>query len=77
MIDRMFRTSKKGICELCEKRMAVHKVNFTTQFVESVASPPFDEEKLSSADLQKKICEECVKELSNSKNITNLVVEPL
>ena len=57
--------------------MAAHKAKFTTQFVESIASPPFDEEKLSSADLQKKICEECVKELSNSKNITNLVVEPL
>ena len=77
MIDRMFRIPKKGLCELCEKRIAAHKAKFTTQFVESVASPPFDEEKLSSADLQKKICEECAKELSNSKNITNLVVEPL
>ena len=77
MIDRMFRTSKKGLCELCEKRIAAHNAKFTTQFVESVASPPFDEEKLSSVDLEKKICEECAKDLSNSKNITNLVVEPL
>jgi hypothetical protein len=77
MIDRMFRTSKKGLCELCEKRIAAHRAKFTTQFVESVVSPPFDEERLSSANLQKKVCEECVKELSNCKNITNLVVEPL
>jgi len=77
MIDRMFRTSNKGLCELCEKRIATHKAKFTTQFVESLASPPFDEEKLSSAELQKTVCDECVKELRNSKNLTDLIVESL
>ena len=77
MIDRMIRTSKKGLCELCERRPAAHKVKFTIQFVESLATPPFEEEKLSSADIQKRICEECVKGLGGAGNISNLVVEPL
>ena len=77
MIDRLIRTSKKGLCELCEKRLAAHKVKFTAQFLESLASPPFDEEKLSSADIQKRICKECVKRLGNAANVTNLVVEPI
>jgi hypothetical protein len=69
--------SRAGLCELCGKRPVTHIAKFTIQFVESIGSPLFEEENLSSADLQRRVCEECVNELSSSKNVTNLVVDAL
>lgn len=75
MIDRMLRSPPAGTCEICEKHPATLTVKFTTQFVESHLSPPFDEEQLSSVELKKRVCEDCAAGLRTSKNVTNLIVE--
>lgn len=69
--------SRPGLCELCGKRPVTYMAKFTIQFVESIGSPLFEEENLSSVDLRRQVCEACVNELSSSKNVTNLVVDAL
>jgi len=69
--------SRAGLCELCGKRPVTHIAKFTIQFVESIGSPLFEEENLSSTDLQRQVCEECVNELRSSKNVTDLIVDAL
>ena len=77
MIDRMQRRVGPGMCELCERRLATRRVKFTANYVQSIATAIFEEEKMADVTLEKKVCEDCLTSLQNAKNVTNLTFERL
>jgi len=77
LIDRMLRRPGAGVCEICEKRPATRKAKFTAQYVQSTLAAIFEEESLVGAELEKRICEECLKSLQKAKNVTGLTFERL
>ena len=77
MIDRMQYRSAPGRCEICEKRPATRKAKFSAQYLQSTSSAVFDEESLVGVEVEKRVCEECLNNLQNAKNVTNLAFERL
>ena len=77
MIDMMQRRSAPGLCEVCGKRPATRRAKFTAQYLQSTSSPIFDEESLVGVELEKRVCELCLNQLQNAKNVTNLTFERL
>jgi len=77
MIDRMQRRSALGVCEICEKRPATRKAKFSAQYLQSTLTAIFDEESLVGVVLEKRVCEECLSNLQNAKNVTDLTFERL
>ena len=78
MIDRMMRsTLGRGRCELCEKEIATRRAKFKAKYVETTSFALMDEETLSSVDLERRVCEGCLEQLKNSKNVSDLVFERL
>ena len=77
MIDMMQRRSAPGLCEVCQKRPATRRTKFSAQYLQSTASSIFDEESLAAVELEKRVCEQCLSELQNAKNVTNLTFERL
>ena len=58
---------------MCEKEIATRKAKFKAQYVESASSPVMDEERLSTVEVEKRVCETCLESLKNSSNVTDLV----
>ena len=77
MIDSMERRSAPGLCEVCGKRPATRKAKFNAQYLQSTSAAVFEEESLAKAELEKRVCEECLKSLQNAKNVTDLTFERL
>lgn len=77
MIDRMFRRSGPGMCQICERKPATRKAKFTAQYLQSSSMPLFDEESLVAGEFEKRVCEECLASLQNAKNVANLTFERL
>ena len=71
------RSPRRGLCELCERRVATRKAKFKAQYLESLSSASFEEEKLSSLEVEKRVCEECLESLKNAKNVSDLTFERL
>ena len=65
------------MCEICEKSRATRRAKFSAQYLQSTSAAVFDEESLAGVDLDKKICDDCLKALQNAKNVTNLTFERL
>ena len=77
MIDMMQRRSAAGLCDLCGKRPATRRAKFNAQYLQSTSSPIFDEESLVGVELEKRVCEQCLSQLQNAKNVSNLTFERL
>jgi len=78
LIDRMHQTdSGVGRCELCRKEVATRKAKFKAQYLESTPSPLLDEESLSSVEVEKRVCESCLRSLTQSRNVSDLTYERL
>jgi hypothetical protein len=77
VIDRMQRHSAPGLCEVCGKRPATRKAKFNAQYLQSSSAAIFEEETLAKAELEKRVCEECLSDLQNAKNVTDLTFERL
>ena len=77
MIDMMQRRSAPGLCEICEKRPATRKTKFNAQYLQTTFAAVFEEEALTGVELEKKVCEECLTNLQNAKNVTDLTFERL
>jgi len=77
MIDRAQRRSAPGMCEICEKHVATRKTKFSAQYLQSTSAAVFEEESLVGVELEKRVCEECLGNLQNAKNVTNLTFERL
>jgi hypothetical protein len=77
MIDRMERRSAPGLCEVCGKRPGTRKAKFIAQYLQSTSAAVFEEESLVKVELEKRVCEECLSNLQNAKNVTDLTFERL
>lgn len=77
MIDMMQRRSAPGLCEICQKRPATRKAKFNAQYLQTTSAAVFEEEALVGVELEKKVCEECLNNLQNAKNVTDLTFERL
>jgi hypothetical protein len=77
MIDRMQRRPGPGLCEVCERQPATRKAKFTAQYLQATASAIFEEEGMAGAELEKRVCEDCLKKLQDAKNVSNLTFERL
>ncbi len=77
MIDRMQRRSAPGRCEICEKRPATRRAKFSAQYLQSTSSALFEEESIVGVEVEKRVCEECLDQLQNAKNVANLTFERL
>jgi hypothetical protein len=62
---------------MCGRRMATRKAKFQAQYLESASSGLFDEERLSSVEVEKRVCDECLDSLKKTKNVTELTFERL
>ena len=77
MIDMMQRRSGPGLCEVCGRRPATRRAKFSAQYLQSTASAIFEEESMAGAELVKRVCEECLTQLQDAKNVTDLTFERL
>jgi hypothetical protein len=77
MIDMMQRRSAPGLCEVCQKRPATRKAKFNAQYLQTTSAAVFEEEALTGIELEKRVCEECLKDLQNAKNVTELTFDRL
>jgi len=73
----MQQRKRPGVCDVCEKQPATRRAKFTAQYLQSVSTSIFDEESMIQVELEKRICEDCLKMLQNAKNVTNLTFERL
>ena len=77
MIDMMQRRSAPGLCEVCQKRPATRKAKFNAQYLQSMSAAVFEEETLTGVELEKRVCEQCLNDLQNAKNVADLTFERL
>ena len=73
----MPRRSGPGTCEVCVKKPATRKAKFNAQYLQSTSAAVFEEENLVGAELEKRVCENCLKSLQEAKNVTDLTFERL
>ena len=77
LIDQMQRRSGPGSCEVCGREPATRKAKFNAQYLQSTSAAVFEEENLVGAELEKRVCENCLKSLQEAKNVTDLTFERL
>jgi hypothetical protein len=78
MIDRMQqRRPGPGVCEVCERQLATRKAKFSAQYLQVTASALFEEEGMAGIELEKRVCEDCLKKLQDAKNVSDLTFERL
>jgi len=73
----MLRKSALGSCEVCGRRPATRKAKFNAQYLAATSAALFEEENLAGVQLEKRVCEECLKTLQDAKNVTDLTFERL
>jgi hypothetical protein len=77
MIDMMQRRSALGLCEICQRRPATRKAQFNAQYLQTTSAALFEEEAMAAVAVEKRVCDECLNELQNAKNVTDLTFERL
>jgi hypothetical protein len=77
LIDQMQRRTGRGSCELCGRQPATRRAKFTAQYLQATSAAVFEEENLVGAQMEKRICENCLKKLQDAKNVTDLTFERL
>ena len=77
MIDQMLRKTGPGSCEVCGKNPATRRAKFNAQYLSSTTAALFEEENLTGAQLEKRVCDDCLKKLQDAKNVTDLTFERL
>jgi len=77
LIDQMQRRTGRGSCELCGRQPATRRAKFTAQYLQATSAAVFEEENLVGAQMEKRVCENCLKTLQDAKNVTDLTFERL
>jgi hypothetical protein len=77
MIDMMQRNSAPGLCEICQKRPATRKARFSAQYLQTTSAAVFEEEGMAAVEVEKRVCDQCLSNLQNAKNVTDLTFERL
>jgi hypothetical protein len=73
----MQRKSGSGVCEVCGRQPATRKAKFNAQYLQGTSAAVFEEESLVGVHLEKRVCENCLKQLQEAKNVTDLTYERL
>lgn len=62
---------------MCGKEPATRKARFTAQYLQATSAALFEEENLIGVQIEKRVCESCLKKLQDAKNVTDLTFERL
>jgi hypothetical protein len=62
---------------VCGREPATRRAKFTAQYLQSTSAALFEEENLVGAEIEKRVCESCLKNLQDAKNVTNLTYDRL
>jgi hypothetical protein len=73
----MQRRSGAGSCEVCGREPATRRAKFSAQYLQATSAAVFEEENLVGAQMEKRVCEKCLKKLQEAKNVTDLTFERL
>jgi len=77
LIDQMQRRSGPASCEVCGRGAATRRAKFSAQYLQATSAALFEEESLVGVQLEKRVCETCLKKLQEAKNVTDLIFERL
>jgi hypothetical protein len=77
LIDQMQRRSGPASCEVCGRETATRRAKFSAQYLQATSSALFEEESLVGVQLEKRVCEACLRKLQEAKNVTDLIFERL
>jgi hypothetical protein len=73
----MQRRPGPGTCEVCEHQPATRKAKFKAQYLQTTASAIFEEEGMVGVEMEKRVCEDCLKKLQDAKNVSDLTFDRL
>jgi hypothetical protein len=71
------RRNSASDCEVCEKKPATKRARFTAHFLQGEPTPLMVEERVAKMELEKRVCDDCAKQLQSMKNVTDLSLEEL
>jgi ribosomal protein L34E len=71
------RHDRANDCEICQKKPATRRARFTAHFLQSEPTPLVVEERVAKTELEKRVCDDCAKQLQGMKNVTDLSLEEL
>jgi|GEM_PF-5910386 len=78
MIDSMLRRRDSGgDCEVCQRKAATRKARFTAHFLHSEPTPLMIEEHVAKMEFEKRVCDDCAKQLQSMKNVSDLSLDSL
>jgi hypothetical protein len=73
----LYRPKASGkLCESCRRKPATHNAKFAVRYLQSaLVIFPYDDEVLAEAQLELRVCVDCVEKMQRATNISNLLVE--
>jgi hypothetical protein len=71
------RRDRASDCEVCQKKPATKRARFIAHFLQAEPTPLLVEERVAKMELEKRVCDDCARELQGMKNVTDLIVEEL
>ena len=71
------RGDRASDCEVCQRKRATKKARFTAHFLQAEPTPLLIEERVAKMELEKRVCDDCARELQSMKNVTDLSLEEL
>jgi hypothetical protein len=71
------RRDRASDCEVCQKKPATRRARFIAHFLQAEPTPLLVEERFAKMELEKRVCDDCARELQSMKNVTDLSLEEL
>ena len=75
------RRDRASDCEMCQRKPATRRAHFTAHFtahfLQAEPTPLLVEEHLAQMELEKRVCDDCARQLQSMKNVTDLSLEEL
>jgi hypothetical protein len=62
---------------VCGREPATRRAKFTAQYLQATSAALFEEENLVGTQMEKRVCESCLKNLQDAKNVSDLTFERL
>jgi hypothetical protein len=62
---------------MCQVKPAIMRAHFTAHFLQAEPTPLLVEEHVAKTELEKRVCDNCARQLQSMKNVTELSLEPL
>ena len=71
------RRDRASDCEVCQRKPATKRAHFTAHFLQAEPTPLLVEEHVTKTELEKRVCDDCARQLQSMKNVTDLSLEEL